>query len=332
MAVSMSDIKKLRDLTNAGMMDCKNALTEANGDMEQAIALIRKRGQAIAAKRSDREASEGCVLAGTNGDFACVVAIKCETDFVAKNADFIALTKKILDLALANKVADKDALLAASIDGRSVAELIAERSGVTGEKMEMGAYEVVKGASTVSYIHPGNKLATVIAFNEANANTDAARGVAMHVAAMAPAALDEASIPQSTKDSEREIAIEKTKKEEVDRAVEQAIRKAGINPNHVDSDDHISSNVTKGYLTQEQADQARQIIATVSAEAAANINMTKVEKIVDGRMSKFFKECTLVNQKYEGGGDEAGKITVKEFCTKSGFSVAAFKRFTLNEE
>ncbi|MCQ2189911.1 MAG: translation elongation factor Ts [Paludibacteraceae bacterium] len=332
MAVSMSDIKKLRDLTNAGMMDCKNALTEANGDMEQAIALIRKRGQAIAAKRSDREASEGCVLAGVNGDFACIVAIKCETDFVAKNADFIALTKKVLDLALANKVADKDALLAATIDGRSVAELIAERSGVTGEKMEMGAYEVVAGASTVSYIHPGNKLATVIAFNEAGANVEAARGVAMHVAAMAPAALDEASIPQATKDSEREIAIEKTKKEEVDRAVEQAIRKAGINPNHVDSDDHISSNVTKGYLTQEQADQARQIIATVSAEAAANINMTKVEKIVDGRMSKFFKECTLVNQKYEGGGDDAGKITVKEFCSKSGISVKAFKRFTLNEE
>lgn len=332
MAVSMSDIKKLRDLTNAGMMDCKNALTEANGDMEQAIALIRKRGQAIAAKRSDREASEGCVLAGVNGDFACVVAIKCETDFVAKNADFIALTKKVLDLALANKIADKDALLAASIEGRTVAELIAERSGVTGEKMELGAYEIVKGASTVSYIHPGNKLATVVAFNEAGANNDAARGVAMHVAAMAPAALDEASIPQSTKDSEREIAIEKTKKEEVDRAVEQAIRKAGINPNHVDSDDHISSNVTKGYLTEEQAAQARQIIATVSAEAAANINMVKVEKIVDGRMSKFFKECTLVNQKYEGGGDEAGKITVKEFCTKSGISVVAFKRFTLNEE
>lgn len=332
MAVSMSDIKKLRDLTNAGMMDCKNALTEANGDMDQAIALIRKRGQAIAAKRSDREASEGCVLAGVNGDFACIVAIKCETDFVAKNADFIALTKKILDFALANKVADKDALLAASIDGRSVADLIAERSGVTGEKMEMGAYEVVKGASTVSYVHPGNKLATVIAFNEANADVEAARGVAMHVAAMAPAALNEASIPQATKDSERAIAIEKTKKEEVDRAIEVAIKKAGINPAHVDSEDHINSNVTKGWLTEEQAAQAREIIAKVGAEAAANINMVKVEKIVDGRMSKFFKECTLLDQKYEGGGDEAGKISVKEFIAKKGISVVAFKRFTLNEE
>ncbi|MCQ2198573.1 MAG: translation elongation factor Ts [Paludibacteraceae bacterium] len=332
MAVSMSDIKKLRDLTNAGMMDCKNALTEANGDMDKAIELIRKRGQAIAAKRSDREASEGCVLAGVNGDFAAIVAIKCETDFVAKNADFIALTKNILDLALAQKIADKDALLAATIDGRSIADLIAERSGVTGEKMEMGAYEVVNGASTIFYVHPGNKLATIVAFNEAGANNEAARGVAMHVAAMAPAALDEASIPQSTKDSERAIAIEKTKKEEVDRAVEIAIKKAGINPAHVDSEDHINSNMAKGWLTEEQANQAREIIAKVGAEAAANINMVKVEKIVDGRMSKFFKECTLLEQKYEGGGDEAGKISVKEFVAKNGISVASFKRFTLNQE
>ena len=198
--------------------------------------------------------------------------------------------------------------------------------------MELGAYEVVKGASTVSYVHPGNKLATVIAFNEANADVEAARGVAMHVAAMAPAALDEASIPQATKDSERAIAIEKTKKEEVDRAIEVAIKKAGINPAHVDSEDHINSNITKGWLTEEQAAQAREIIAKVGAEAAANINMVKVEKIVDGRMSKFFKECTLLDQKYEGGGDEAGKISVKEFCSKKGISVSAFKRFTLNEE
>ena len=164
MAVTMAEISKLRTMTGAGMMDCKNALTEANGDMEQAIELIRKRGQAIAAKRSDREASEGCVLAGVKDGFAAIVALKCETDFVAKNADFIALTQLILDTTLANKPANLDALNALAIEGRTIAELVTDRSGVTGEKMEIGYYEFVEGATVVEYIHPGNKLATVVAF------------------------------------------------------------------------------------------------------------------------------------------------------------------------
>ena len=157
MAVTMADIQKLRTMTGAGMMDCKNALTEASGDMEKAIELIRKHGQAIAAKRSDREASEGCVLAGIKGDFAAIVAVKCETDFVAKNADFVGLTQKILDAALDKQPSTLDELLAISIDGRTVNELITERSGVTGEKMELGYYEFVKGAYVVEYNHTGNK-------------------------------------------------------------------------------------------------------------------------------------------------------------------------------
>ena len=148
MAVSLADIKKLRDITGAGMMDVKKALEEANGDFETATDLLRKRGQAIAAKRSDREASEGCVLAKAEGEFAAIVALKCETDFVAKNADFVALTKKILDLAIAEKPADLEALKALKVDGMTVAELVTERSGVTGEKMELSDYVYLKGKRT----------------------------------------------------------------------------------------------------------------------------------------------------------------------------------------
>ena len=137
MAVTIADIAKLRKMTGAGMMDCKNALAEANNDFEKAIELIRKRGQAIAAKRSDREASEGCVLAASKDGFAAIVGIKCETDFVAKNADFIALTQKVLDAAMAEKPADLEALKNVKINGRTVAELITEQSGITGEKMSL---------------------------------------------------------------------------------------------------------------------------------------------------------------------------------------------------
>lgn len=213
MAVTMAEISKLRTMTGAGMMDCKNALTEANGDMEQAIELIRKRGQAIAAKRSDREASEGCVLAGVKDDFAAIVALKCETDFVAKNADFIALTQLILDNALANKPETIDALKAISVDGRTIEALITDRSGVTGEKMELGYYETVKGATTVEYIHPGNKLATIVAFAEAGVDHQVARDVAMQAAAMNPVALNRDEVPADVIAKELEIGREKAREE-----------------------------------------------------------------------------------------------------------------------
>ncbi len=213
MAVTMADISKLRTMTGAGMMDCKNALAEANGDFDKAIEVIRKRGQAIAAKRSDREASEGCVLAGSNGDFAAVVALRCETDFVAKNADFVALTQSILEVALAQKPTSIEALTALTVDGRVLAELIAERSGVTGEKMELGFYETVTGATTVAYIHPGNKLATIVAFAEAGVDAQVARDIAMQAAAMNPVSLDRSSVPASVIEKELEIGREKAREE-----------------------------------------------------------------------------------------------------------------------
>jgi elongation factor Ts len=213
MAVSMADISKLRTMTGAGMMDCKNALAEANGDFDKAVEVIRKRGQAIAAKRSDREASEGCVLAGANGNFAATVALKCETDFVAKNADFIGLTQQILNVALDKQPADLAALSAETIDGKAIADLVAERSGITGEKMELDFYECVKDESVVCYIHPGNKLATIVAFNLANVDAQVAKDVAMQVAAMNPVSLDRSSVPASVIEKELEIGRDKARQE-----------------------------------------------------------------------------------------------------------------------
>ena len=313
-------------------MDCKNALTEAEGDFEKAVEIIRKKGQAVAAKRSDREASEGCVLAVSKDGFAAIIALKCETDFVAKNADFVALTQSVLDAAIAAKCKTLDEVKALMIDGRTVAELVTDRSGVTGEKMELDFYECVEGGTTVSYIHPGNKLTTIVAFAEANAEHETARGVAMHIAAMSPVAIDESAIPQKVKDNELAVAIEKTKTELVAKEVEVALKKAGINPAQDDREAHIESNMAKGWITPEVAAKAREIKETVTAEKTASLPEQKVNSIAAGRMAKFYKEYTFLEQKYEGGGEEAGKITVKELLAKKQLSCVAFKRVTLNQE
>ena len=229
MAVSMADITKLRKMTGAGMMDCKNALTEAEGDFDKAMEIIRKKGQAVAAKRSEREASEGCVLAKTTGDRAVIVALKCETDFVAKNADFIALTQSILDVAMAQKPADLESLLTLQINGASIASLITDRSGITGEKMELGFYEFVKGEATVSYIHPGNKLATIVAFNQASVDLKAARDIAMQVAAMSPISLNRESVPANIVATELEIGRDKARQEGKPEAMLDKIAQGRLN-------------------------------------------------------------------------------------------------------
>ena len=200
-------------MTGAGMMDCKNALTEAAGDFDKAIEIIRKKGQATAAKRSDREASEGCVLAASNGGFAAVLALKCETDFVAQNADFVGLTRSILDVAIANQPATLEDLKALQIDGRPISELIIDRSGITGEKMELDYYETVQGGTTAAYIHPGNKLATIVATAEEGIDTKIVRDVAMQAAAMNPVSLDRSSVPQKVIDTEIEVGREKAREE-----------------------------------------------------------------------------------------------------------------------
>ncbi len=212
MAVTMADITHLRKMSGAGMMDCKNALTEADGDFDKAMEIIRKKGQAVAAKRSDRDASEGCVLAKSVGGYAAVIALKCETDFVAKNADFVALTNEILDLAIANKCADIEAVLALPMGNGTVANAITDRSGITGEKMELDGYGVVSGAGAAVYIHPGNKLATVVAFNQ-EADAQSAREVAMQIAAMNPVSISPADVPADVLEKEKTVAAEKAREE-----------------------------------------------------------------------------------------------------------------------
>ena len=211
MAVTMADISHLRKMSGAGMMDCKKALEEAGNDFDKAMEIIRKKGQAVAAKRSDREASEGCVLAAENAGFAAIVALKCETDFVAKNEQFVALTQDILNVAMSVKPETVEALLASPLaDGRAIQEHITDRVGVTGEKMELGFYQFVNGASSVSYIHPGNKLATIVAFNEV-VDHQVGRDVAMQVAAMNPVAVRAEEVPQNVIDTEMEIARDKAR-------------------------------------------------------------------------------------------------------------------------
>ena len=331
MAVSLADIKKLRDITGAGMMDVKKALEEAGGDFEAAKDLLRKRGQAIAAKRSDREASEGCVLAKAENGFAAIVALKCETDFVAKNADFVALTKKILDVAMEQKPVDLEALKALKVDGMTIAELVTERSGVTGEKMELSDYTFLKGACVDAYNHLGNKLSTIVLFAEPDAAHEAVHGVAMQVAAMNPLALDADHISAEVKEHELAVNIEKTKSEEIAKYVENVIRKAGINPNLVDSDDHIESNMAKGWLTAEEAQKARDLKVSAAAEAEANLEKQakKIEMISQGRLQKYFKENTLMDQIYVGNDD---KLPVKEFLAKAHATCLDFKRITLNQD
>ena len=330
MAVTMADITKLRKMTGAGMMDCKNALNDAEGDFDKAMEIIRKKGQAVAAKRSDREASEGCVLAKTVGEFAAVIALKCETDFVANNADFVKLTQDILDAAVANKCQNLGEVKALPMGNGTVQDAVTDRSGITGEKMELDGYMFVNGASTVVYNHMNrNGLCTIVAFNKAT-DEQLAKQVAMQIAAMNPIAIDEDGVSEEIKNTEIQVAIEKTKAELVQKAVDAALNKAGINPAHVDSEDHMESNMAKGWITAEDVAKAKEIIATVSAEKAANLPEPMIQNIAKGRLAKFMKEVCLLNQ--EDIMD--AKKTVREVLKQADpeLKIVDFKRFTLRAE
>ena len=229
MAVNIEDIKKLRALTGAGLSDCKNALAEAEGNLDAAVELIRKRGQAIAAKRSDREAAEGCVLVKIDGNFGAILALKCETDFVAQNADFVALANDIIDAAIVARCKTLEEVKALTIDGRTVAERVTDQSGITGEKMELDGYQVVEGENLAAYNHQNNNtLCTLVALSAKTEDPSVGKNVAMQIASAAPVAIDESGVPQETKDEELKVAIEKTRLEQVQKAVEAALKKAGF--------------------------------------------------------------------------------------------------------
>lgn len=332
MGVSIEDIKKLRAMTGAGLADVKKALTEAEGDFEKAKELIRERGLAIAAKRSDRETSNGCVLVKQVDGFAAMVAIKCETDFVANGKDFIALVQEILDAAVANKCQNLDEVKALKLaNGEDAASAVQQRSGVTGEKMELDGYNFLEGENISVYDHMNkHTLATMVQLNENN--EDAGHKIAMQVAAMKPIALDEASIPQSVKDEEFKVAVQKTKEEQVEKAVVAAIKKAGINANLVDSEDHIESNIKKGWLTREEADKAIEIRNTVGAEKAANLNEDMIQNIAKGRLNKFFKESCLVDQEFQFGDGDKQSVNEWLKAQNKDLKIVSYKRFTLSAE
>ncbi len=274
MAITAADVSKLRKSTGAGMMDCKKALTEAEGDFDKAVEIIRKKGQAIANKRADREATEGVVLAkvSEDGKHGALIVLNCETDFVAKNESFVDFATSILDVALANKPADLDALKAADLNGRPVIELITEQTGVIGEKLDLAAYETISAESVIAYIHAGNKLATLVGFNQEGVNQEAAKNVAMQAAAMAPVALDADSVPADVKEKELEIGKEMARNEGKPEAM--------------------------------------------------------LEKIAMGRLNKFFKESTLMEQAFV----KDNKVSIKQYLesVSKGLIAVDFKRFTLN--
>ena len=330
MAVTIEDIKKLRAMTGAGMKDCKKALAEADGDINKAVELVRERGLAIAAKRSDRTTSNGCVLVKNVNGFAAMIALKCETDFVANGADYIKLTQDILDAAVAAKAKNLDEVKALTIaDGTKVEDAVVARSGITGEKMELDGYNFIEGENVEIYDHMGkHTLCTMVQTNKPAA--EQAHAIAMQVAAMNPVALDEASVPQSVKDEELKVAIEKTKEEQVQKAVEAAIKKAGINPAHVDSEDHMKSNMEKGWISAEDVEKAKQIIATVSEEKKANLPEQMIQNIAKGRMAKFFKESCLLNQEFI----QDSKLSVTDYLKAADkeLTIVDFKRFTLRAD
>ena len=213
MAVTMADITKLRKMTGAGMMDCKNALTQAEGDFDKAVKIIREKGQAVAAKRSDRDASEGCVLVKAVDGFGAMIALKCETDFVAKNEDFVKLAHEILDAAVANRCKTLDEVKNLTLGDTTVNQAVIDRSGITGEKMELDGYMTVEGPSISVYNHQNkNFLCTLVVLNKV-VDPKVGHEVAMQVAAMNPIAIDENDVPADVLAKEKEIAADKARQE-----------------------------------------------------------------------------------------------------------------------
>lgn len=213
MAVTIAEITKLRKLSGAGMMDCKKALEESNGDIEKAMEIIRKKGQAVAAKRSDREASEGCVLVKAENGFGAIIALKCETDFVAKNEDFVKLNQQIIDAAVAAKAKSLDEIKGLMLGNETVADAIIARSGITGEKMELDGYSYIESDNISTYDHQGkHMLCTMVALNKA-VDPQYGHAVAMQIAAMNPISINKDNVPEDVRQREFEIAADKARQE-----------------------------------------------------------------------------------------------------------------------
>jgi elongation factor Ts len=272
--ISSADVAKLRRVTLAGMMDCKKALEESEGNFDKAIEIIRKKGQAIANKRADREASEGVVLsrASADGKIGAMIVLNCETDFVAINADFLALANKILDITLANKPATLEELKSLPMDGGKVGEKIIEYVGIIGEKLDLSYFEKIEAAHVQTYIHPGNRLATLVGFTKSGIDLQVYKDIAMQIAAMNPVAVDKDFVSESVIAQEIEIGKEQARREGKPEEM--------------------------------------------------------LDKIAQGKLSKFFKDSTLLNQDFV----KDNKMTIRQYLQSFNkeLTVTEFKRFTLN--
>jgi elongation factor Ts len=274
--ITAQDVNKLRQITGVGMMDCKKALEESNGDFEAAIEILRKKGQKVAANRSDRSANEGYVLGLVTADKTkgVIVAVNCETDFVAQNADFGGFATKVTKVALEKMPATKEDLLNEQIDGRAISDHITDMIGKIGEKIEIGCYEKVAGAFVYAYNHPGNRIVAVVGLNKNFEGAEtAAKNVAMQAASMNPVALDKNDVPTDLIEKELEIA--------------------------------------KDLLRQEGKPE------------------DKIEMIAKGKLEKYFKENTLLNQDYIMDN----KLTVAAYLKSldKDLTVSAFKRYGLGQ-
>jgi elongation factor Ts len=270
--ISAADVNKLRKATGAGMMDCKKALVEADGDFDTAVEVLRKKGQKVAANRADRDSSEGAVIARVNDDatVGVIVSVNCETDFVAKNESYVTLANQLADVALAYD--SLDSFLAADFNGMSVADKLTEQTGVIGEKIEIGGFERLEGAFVGSYIHAGNKIATLTSLSAGvDGAAEAAKNVAMQAAAMNPIALNEEGVDAATVEKEIEIA--------------------------------------KDQLRQEGKPEAM------------------LDNIAKGKLKRFFKDNTLVNQAYIKDAKQSVSDYVKS--VDAGLTVTGFKRLAL---
>ncbi|MEA1877890.1 MAG: translation elongation factor Ts [Bacteroidota bacterium] len=256
--IKASDVAKLRKMTGAGMMDCKNALVETNGDFDQAIDILRKKGQKIASKRADRDATEGSVIAVTSSDNkkGVIIVLNCETDFVAKNTDYVNFATKIANTALGEMPADLSALKALVLDGKTVEEEVTIQSGIIGEKVDLSFYAKVEAPHVVGYIHPGNKLATLVGLNQENIEEQVGKDVAMQVAAMSPVSVNKDDVPADIVAKEleigREIAIQEGKPEKlIDKIAEGKLNKF-FKENTLLSQQFIKDNKTSvaDYLNQ----------------------------------------------------------------------------------
>jgi len=272
--ISSADVARLRKVTLAGMMDCKKALEESNGDFNKAIEIIRKKGQAVANKRADRDASEGVVLSkvSPDGRSGALTVLNSESDFVAQNAEFLALAGNILDLALSKKPENLEALKAQQMENATVAEKVTEFVGIIGEKLELAYYEKIEAAHVQAYVHPGNRLATLVGFSKAGVDAQVYKDIAMQIAAMNPVAIDKEDVPASVITQEIEIGKEQAKREGKPEEM--------------------------------------------------------LEKIAQGKLSKFYKDSTLLNQEFI----KDNKMNIRQYLQSvdKQLTVTAFRRYTLS--